>query len=119
MAGPSDPSRDTLRDDETLVATRERTEVQEPPPYRVLLHNDDYTTMEFVVDALISIFGRTTPDATRIMLQVHHDGIGTAGIYPRDVAETKAREVEVAAQAQGMPLMVTTEPAQSSDSPGR
>ncbi|MEM1245506.1 MAG: ATP-dependent Clp protease adaptor ClpS [Acidobacteriota bacterium] len=94
----------------TAIAPRERVEVQEPRPYRVLLHNDDYTTMDFVVEALVSIFGRSVPEATRIMLQVHHDGIGTAGIYPRDIAETKAGEMEAAAQSQGMPLRVSTEP---------
>ena len=96
---------------DTQLTVRERTEVREPRPYRVVFHNDDYTTMEFVVHALITIFGRSTPDATRIMLQVHHEGHGVAGIFPREIAETKAREVDLAAQAHGMPLKVTTEPA--------
>lgn len=107
---PTDRRPSDTHDAGTAVAPRERVEVHEPRPYRVLLHNDDYTTMDFVVEALVSIFGRTVPEATRIMLQVHHDGIGTAGIYPKDIAETKAGEMESAAQSQGMPLRVSTEP---------
>ena len=110
MAPPSDHRPRDADDVGTAISTRERVEVQEPRPYRVLLHNDDYTTMDFVVEALVSIFGRSVPEATRIMLLVHHDGIGTAGIYPKDIAETKARELEAAAQSQGMPLRVSTEP---------
>ena len=110
LGGPPFGERLEDHDRGTAVASKERTEVKEPRPYRVLFHNDDYTTMEFVVQALISIFGRTVPEATRIMLHVHHDGVGTAGIYPREVAETKVGEVDVAAQAEGMPLRVTVEP---------
>jgi ATP-dependent Clp protease adaptor protein ClpS len=91
-----------------LVEVERRLE--RPKRFLVLLHNDDYTTMEFVVDVLQRIFHHPTAEATRIMLDVHHSGIGVAGVYPRDVAETKATQVTEEARTRGMPLLVTTEP---------
>jgi ATP-dependent Clp protease adaptor protein ClpS len=76
----------------------------------VLFHNDDYTTMEFVVYALMSHFGRSRPEAMNIMLQVHNNGVGVAGVFSRDVAETKVEYVTREARAAGMPLMLSTEP---------
>ena len=96
------------RRSEVLEKPERRTE--RPPQYRVLLHNDDYTTMEFVVAVLERCFGRSRADAVRIMLEVHHRGVGVAGVFPREVAETKAVEASAAAQNAGMPLLVTTEP---------
>jgi ATP-dependent Clp protease adaptor protein ClpS len=102
--------RDADPDREEGVAVRERPKTRRPSLYRVLLHNDDYTTMEFVVDALVRYFEKTATEATRIMLQVHHLGVGVAGTYTRDEAETRIERVTTAAQAEGYPLMLTMEP---------
>ena len=87
-----------------------RPRVKKPRPWRVILHNDDYTTMAFVIHVLQSHFGKTAAEATHVMLQVHHKGSGVAGIYPRDVAETKVEVVTEEARASGMPLLVEAEP---------
>jgi ATP-dependent Clp protease adaptor protein ClpS len=76
----------------------------------VLLHNDDFTAMEFVVHVLTAHFQKPPAEATQIMLQVHHKGVGVAGVYPKDVAETKVAEVTAEARAAGMPLLLTVEP---------
>ena len=82
---------------------------RKPRRYKVLLHNDDYTTMDFVVEVLVRHFRRTPGEATHIMLQVHHQGVGVAGVYPKETAETKIAEVTDEARAQGMPLLLTSE----------
>jgi ATP-dependent Clp protease adaptor protein ClpS len=81
-----------------------------PRRWKVLLHNDDYTTMEFVIEVLTRHFGKSHTEATHIMLQVHHKGVGVAGAYPRDLAETKAATAMDEAREHGMPLKLTTEP---------
>lgn len=101
-------SRQPDPEEGTLTRTRPRT--AEPPRYRVLLHNDDFTTMDFVVAVLVRYFHRTETDATRIMLQIHLRGVGVAGVYPRDQAETKVAQVTEAAEKEGFPLLVTMEP---------
>ena len=78
--------------------------------YRVLLHNDDYTSMDFVVEVLVRHFDKSPTEATRVMLQVHHMGIGVAGTYTRDEAETRIERVTVEANAAGFPLLLTMEP---------
>lgn len=96
----------------TVVSPKKRTErkVAKPPLYKVLFHNDDYTTMEFVVLVLREIFNHDEAAATRIMLSVHHNGVGVAGVYPREIAETKAEKVMSLARAAEFPLLVTVEP---------
>jgi len=79
--------------------------------YRVVFYNDDYTTMEFVVETLMQFFAKSEVEATRIMLEVHHKGRGVAGTYIRDVAESKVDQVEAYARAHGHPLKCTAEPA--------
>jgi ATP-dependent Clp protease adaptor protein ClpS len=96
------------RQGETGVA--ERVRVKPPRRWKVLLHNDDYTTMEFVVYVLMNHFARTRPEALNIMLQVHKNGVGVAGVFSRDVAETKADHVTREARSAGMPLVLSTEP---------
>ena len=90
--------------------TRTRRKVQKPPLFKVLLHNDDYTTMEFVVDVLKAVFHHGEHQAMRIMLHVHHNGVGVAGTYPREIAETKAEKAMSMARAADYPLLVTVEP---------
>ena len=94
-------------DREVVVETKKK--LQRPSLFKVLLHNDDYTTTDFVVQILMSHFHKSHAAATHIMLQVHHKGIGVAGVYPKEVAETKVAEVTKEARSQGMPLMLTTE----------
>lgn len=93
---------------ETLTETQERTE--EPPMYKVLFHNDDYTTMEFVVEALMTIYHHDESSAFRIMMHVHQNGIGVAGVYTREVAETKVSLTLDRARKNDFPLEVTIEP---------
>jgi ATP-dependent Clp protease adaptor protein ClpS len=92
-----------------LVTERER-KVEKPRRYKVILHNDDYTTMEFVVLILMKFFHRTETEATHIMLSVHHRGHGVAGVYTKDAAETKVAQVQDFAKEHGMPLRLTAEP---------
>ena len=91
------------------VATRDRTQVREPSLYKVLLHNDDYTSMEFVVSVLESVFRKNTAEASKIMLNVHQEGVGIAGIYTREICETKVIIVHELAQQSEFPLRCTTE----------
>jgi ATP-dependent Clp protease adaptor protein ClpS len=76
----------------------------------VLLHNDDFTTMEFVVEVLVRFFRKGATEANRIMLEVHFRGVGTAGVYTREVAESKIAQVTEAARERGFPLLLTMEP---------
>jgi ATP-dependent Clp protease adaptor protein ClpS len=100
---PDSPQNDVLERTET-VKKEKRT-----PPYRVLLMNDDYTPMEFVVDVLMDVFGKGEEEAVHIMLKVHVEGAGLAGVYPFEIAETKVEEVHQRARAEGHPLKATLE----------
>lgn len=87
-----------------------KTRIEKPRMYKVLFHNDDYTTMEFVVEVLTGVFRRTRVEATRVMLSIHRSGKGVAGVYTREIAETKAQLATDRARDRGYPLLVTTEP---------
>lgn len=102
-------------DRETGFAVEERKKTRRPRRWKVLIYNDDYTTMDFVVYVLIKHFRKAPAEATHIMLQVHHKGVGVAGIYPRDVAETKVAEALAEAQENGMPLHLETRPAEDGE----
>ncbi|MCX8028141.1 MAG: ATP-dependent Clp protease adapter ClpS [Thermodesulfovibrionales bacterium] len=91
-------------EDETI------THIQKPRLYKVILLNDDYTTMDFVVYILERIFNKSPLEATAIMLNVHKNGRGVAGIYPKDIAETKINEVHQIARDNNYPLMCSLEP---------
>lgn len=81
--------------------------IRRPKMYQVLLHNDNYTTMEFVVSILMKIFRKTMEQATSIMLSVHRKGIGVAGVYTRELAETKVNTTHMLAREAGFPLRCT------------
>ncbi len=93
------------------VATRPKARVQKPSMYKVLLLNDDYTPMEFVVDVLKIFFNKEHDEATRIMMHVHESGVGLCGIYTYEVAETKVAHVLNAARAAQHPLQCIMEKA--------
>jgi ATP-dependent Clp protease adaptor protein ClpS len=101
------PPQNPDLDGDIEVEERQKTEV--PRRYKVIFHNDDYTTMEFVVEVLHRFFHKNETEAVHIMLTVHRKGAAVAGVYPRDVAETKSAEVMKHARENGMPLMLTTE----------
>ena len=94
---------------EKEVLIDEEDELQEPPMYRVLLHNDDYTTKEFVVGILMSVFHKSIDAAMELMFYVHENGVGECGVYPKEVAETKVKIAVSAARESGFPLRLTTE----------
>ncbi|HWP99130.1 MAG TPA: ATP-dependent Clp protease adapter ClpS [Vicinamibacterales bacterium] len=91
------------------VLERTRQQVKEPELYRVVLLNDDYTTMDFVVEILETIFHKPPAEAFRIMMQVHTQGRGACGVYPFEIAETKVAAVEERARARGFPLKAVLE----------
>ena len=101
------PEREYGFDEE--VATESREKLKKPPLFRVLLHNDDFTTMEFVVEVLKRVFGKSDADAFRIMWAVHTQGIGCAGVYTYEIAEMKVEKVTQMARAQEFPLLCTVE----------
>ena len=109
MSSPPPPDDIPAYEDSTLVEEAVRTKV--PPRYRVIIHNDDFTTMDFVVHVLIEIFHKSHAEATYIMLTIHRSGIGACGEFSRDVAETKIAQVTKLAQERGHPLMCTMEKA--------
>jgi ATP-dependent Clp protease adaptor protein ClpS len=100
MAGPK-------RDEQVLEKTRPKT--RKPPLFKVILHNDDYTTMQFVIDVLEAIFHKSPAEAHRVMMQVHTRGHGLCGVYPYEVAETKVTQVHDRAREQGFPLRASLE----------
>jgi len=97
-------------DSEVLTETRTEKKLQKPRLYKVLLHNDNYTTREFMVAVLKEVFHRPETEAVQIMLHVHYNGVGVAGVYTYEVAETKIKTVEQLAQANEFPLRLSMEP---------
>ena len=91
------------------VVTESQKQVKKPPLYKVLLHNDDYTTMEFVVYILQTVFHKEESDAVHIMLAVHQQGVGVAGVYTYEIAEVKVDKVTELARANEFPLLCTLE----------
>lgn len=89
---------------------KQATRVDEPPMYRVLLHNDDFTPRAFVVEILVTLFHKGVAEATELMWRVHNGQRGVAGIYPREIAETKVAIVKGLARENGFPLRMTYEP---------
>ena len=102
-------------DDGVVTETRNEQKVTRPRMYRVLMHNDDYTTREFVVDVLRSVFHHSEPEAVRIMMHVHYNGMGVAGVFTREVAETKIQTVEQLAREREYPLRLSMEPEEDED----
>ena len=94
----------------TLTRTRAEEKLERPRLWRVLLHNDDYTTQDFVVWILETVFHKPRGEAIEIMLSVHRSGMGVAGIYTHDVAETKLKVTRQLAEQHEFPLLVTMEP---------
>lgn len=107
MAKQSSPIEAPQRGDTIELERNTRT----PPLYRVLLYNDDYTTMEFVVMVLVDLFHLSEDAAVQIMLHVHERGVGVAGVFSREVAETRVEQVARLARAHEFPLRCTMEPA--------
>ena len=102
----SDQNKDN---DDTLLLERTRPKLKKPPMYKVVILNDDYTPMEFVVHVLEAIFGHNRESATRIMLNVHKSGKGICGIYTKDIAETKVTEVNSYSRENKHPLLCDLE----------
>jgi ATP-dependent Clp protease adaptor protein ClpS len=91
------------------VAEKTKPQVRRPQLYAVVLHNDDYTTMDFVVHVLENVFAKAPAEAHRIMMQVHLDGRGVCGAYTYEVAETKVATVHELAREEGFPLRASVE----------
>ncbi len=96
--------------EQTQLRERQRTDLKEPRRYKVIIHNDDFTTMEFVVTILVQVFLMDEARAESLMLQVHHAGKAVVGIYSYDIAQTKAKRATDMAREQGFPLRLTVEP---------
>jgi ATP-dependent Clp protease adaptor protein ClpS len=99
----------TTTDVRTQAVISSKTRKDQPPQYKVILHNDDYTTMEFVVEILMTVFGKPLEKATQTMLNIHNKGKAVCGIYSREIAETKVETVHHLAAGRGFPLKSTME----------
>lgn len=103
-------ARRPQEESDTAVDTRTEKKVSRPRMWKVLLHNDHYTTREFVVMVLVDVFNKSETDAVQIMMHVHHQGVGVAGVYTHDVAQTKIDKVHRLARAYEYPLKLSMEP---------
>jgi len=101
------PNRNPQHDDAVLTESRQK--LQKPPLFKVLLHNDNYTTMDFVVFVLVQVFNRSETDAIQVMLHVHNRGVGVAGVFTHEIAETKVARVTALARENEYPLLCTLE----------
>ncbi len=90
--------------DDTQTVSKTKKKLKPPDFYKIILLNDDFTPMDFVVDLIVRFFSKSAEEATEIMLSVHHEGFGICGIYPRDIAETKMNQVNQYARQHGHPL---------------
>ena len=111
MSDPKDPGEGKEQSGTGLVVEEAAPRLKRPPMFQVLLINDDYTPMEFVVDVLQRIFGLDRPKATRIMLEVHTRGKGVCGVFTFEIAETKVAQVTSYARQHQHPLLCTMEEA--------
>ena len=102
---------DFEQDGMVIAEAESKTELRKPPLYNVLIHNDDFTSMEFVVFILQTVFGRSESEALQIMLKVHNEGVGVVGLYTYEIAEMKVVKVTSIAQANEFPLLCTIEEA--------
>ena len=108
---PTLPDQHTGADDGDSVVLERRTQKIAPPPmFQVVMLNDDFTPMEFVIEVLQEFFGKDKEQATQIMLKIHLDGRGICGVYSRDIAATKVEQVLQAAHHAGHPLQAVSEP---------
>lgn len=110
--GPGGPGGSRLQDGvvrERGTATKSRERTRRPPRFKVLLYNDDYTPMEFVVAVLENVFRKSPAEATELMLRIHRSGLGVAGVYVLEVAETKVATVHRLAEERGYPLRAGVE----------
>ena len=92
--------------------TKGKPKLHQPSMWKVVLHNDDYTTMDFVVAVLMAIYGKSDDEAFQIMLNIHHKGIGMCGVFTQEIAETKIAQTHDHARNSGFPLMCSMEPAE-------
>lgn len=94
---------------ETKLEEKTILDIKEPKMYKVIIYNDDYTTMDFVVEVLVSVFSKNVPEAVKVMFNVHKKGSGVAGIYSYDIAATKIKQTQNMANKSGYPLKLTME----------
>ena len=111
QATPRPPSAEESPQSEEALAVKPRIRLQRPPMYRLLLLNDDFTPMPFVVAVLRRFFHKNLEEATEIMLQVHHKGAASCGVFTREVAETKAEQLTAYARRHAHPLQCRLEQA--------
>ena len=104
------PKKKIYKQSDLGLLDRHKDKVEPPKKFKVVLYNDDYTSMDFVVAILEKIFHRNKADATAIMLNVHNSGRGVAGVYSREIAETKVGQVKATASAYKVPLLAEAEP---------
>lgn len=95
--------------EKTIVREENKTKIRKPKMYKVIMHNDDYTTMEFVIQVLTEVFKKGVIEATKIMYDVHKKGIGVAGIYTYDIAKTKLNRAMDMAEKSGFPFKLSME----------
>ena len=98
----------TKKQKDTLV--KDRQKIDRPKKYKVVFHNDDFTPMNLVTSILIAVFNKGLPEAQAIMMRVHNQGKGVAGVYSKEIAETKTETTKMYAREAGFPLHATTEP---------